>query len=193
MQFKTLIALVFGLGALTSLQSQGSTAVRAEQVQPPLQVRFNTDLWKRVFKIRDQEILSLFSDMEVEGQSSLSNVVASILPTNVSTDDYDFDLSLSKEFLGATGKGLEFKGSGELNGVKVSFRIPITEAKSKYVLGEKYNTQADYSAFVFNEDEWVLEVDPANAIIEGAELAADEIGKLVDDLKSSVDNLKTMT
>jgi hypothetical protein len=67
MQFKTLVALLFGINALTSFESSTSLiqGVSAEQVQPPLKLRFNTNLWKKVFKMRDQEVLAIFRNIQI--------------------------------------------------------------------------------------------------------------------------------
>jgi hypothetical protein len=76
----------------------------------------NTNLWRRVFAFRDQEVFRLFNEVRLlENQTNsanLRNVIASILPLSGAKDDYDFKLSLTKENLGVEGGDLKFTGSG---------------------------------------------------------------------------------
>jgi len=54
---------------------------------------------------------------------------------------------------------LEVAGKGVLNDAEFTFNLPIAMVRSKYSLGQKMNLQMDYNAFVFNEEEWLLELD----------------------------------
>ena len=119
-------------------------------------------------------MLGLFKNAKVDDSERIFGVVASLVPAKVDHDDYDFVLNLSKENLGVEGHDLEIRGSGSNGESEFQFKIPVTQAKIKYSLGEKWQNHMDYNAKVFEENEWAFEVDGANMTIENAELTDEE-------------------
>ena len=59
MKLKTLLALTLGVVMVTRIE--------AAPVQSPLQGRVNTDLLKKVFHKRDQEVLNVVKSMDLTG------------------------------------------------------------------------------------------------------------------------------
>ena len=132
MIFRTFAFLVFGLGALTRFDGLSTTQVAASEatkIEAPFKTRVSSQVWKKLFKARDQEVLKMFKDLQLKDDLDLSKLTASIVPANVPLADYDFDLSLKTDNLGFSGKDLVLKGEGELNGQKFTYEAPIGMVK----------------------------------------------------------------
>lgn len=50
MKFSTIVALLYGI---TFASNDQGISVRAEATQPPLQTRMSTNLWRKIFAVRD--------------------------------------------------------------------------------------------------------------------------------------------
>ena len=116
----------------------------------------------------------MFKDSVIEDTDTVSGAIASVVPSKVPHDDYDFTLNLSTENLGVEGNDLEFKGSGNYDGDQFTFRAPIKRALIKYSLGEKWVSHMEYTSKVFKEDEWAFEVDAENMQVTGADLTPED-------------------
>lgn len=98
MNLRTFLALTVGIVMVTRIE--------AAPTQAPLQGRINTELISNVFHKRDQEILNVLKDMQLNmadsGDSKFTDVSASIIPAkDIKFDDFDFDLHMEKEYMGA--------------------------------------------------------------------------------------------
>ena len=75
MNFKTLLALVYGV-----------VVCDANPVQPPLQIRANTQLLKSVFHRRDQVVLNVLKNLDLNPENDenvskdFTDIFASIVP-----------------------------------------------------------------------------------------------------------------
>jgi hypothetical protein len=72
----------------------------------------------KLVHMRDQEILSVFKDKDIlMASEGFSDVTASIIPkTGITHDNFDFDLHISKEYLGFESDKLQYSGSGVYDG-----------------------------------------------------------------------------
>lgn len=111
MKFYTLLALV---GVLTR------SPVKAEESQEPLKIRVNTDIISKVFHNRDELALQLLKSKELipEGDdASFQSLIATLKPIDgIENHEFDFDLHMSKEYLGGESSKLQVVGSGVYNG-----------------------------------------------------------------------------
>jgi len=139
MNFKTLLALVSGIVI------QDISSVNAAAVQPPLQARANLPLLERIFHKRDQVALNVLKNMALESDGKFGDVTMSVVPANgASQDDFDFDLHVEAEYLGAESKKLAYEGKGTYDGVAFTFSGPVAEFKLQYALGEKWNAEMNF-------------------------------------------------
>jgi hypothetical protein len=111
--------------------------------------------------------------------SKFTELAASILPREGEVADFDFDINLTKEDLGAETKGLKFTGSGKYDGNDFTFTGPINHMKFKYHLGSKYNSDMEYEALVFEEDPFIVDVSESEIVVTGADLPAEAKTELV--------------
>lgn len=64
----------------------------------------------------------------------------SLAPTGVDIDDFDLDVHLSKEYLGAETDKVTVSGTVTLkDGTDVAFTAPVPLVKLQYALGTKYD------------------------------------------------------
>ena len=184
MNLKTFLALVCSTQVLTRIQ--------AVPTQAPLQGRFNTELLSKVFHKRDQEILNVVKDMDLdEGSSKFTDLKASIVPqAGIEFADFDFDLHLKTEYMGAESDKLVYKGSGKYDGADFTFSGPVNLVKLQYGLGTKYNAEMKYDANVFELKEYKFDIDAASLTIEGADVSADDKAALLEILKAKVEKVK---
>ena len=132
MQFRTLLALFGGLSTLTRFD-----AVNAEAVQPPLRIRFNSDLFKSLVNLRDQEIFEAFADINVKAEAPFESLNFSLAPQKGDAEDFDFDINLSKEDFGCSTDNMKVIGTAKLvEGGEFTFTAPISKAKLQYALGQ---------------------------------------------------------
>lgn len=89
-------------------------ATNAASISPSMKIRFNPELAATVFRISDQKILDVFTNMtlgyvELKNGVLLQDVVASIVPSKVEFKDYDWQLNFDEtEYIGIEGKDLKF-------------------------------------------------------------------------------------
>ena len=105
MNLRTFLALTMGIVMVTRIE--------AAPVQAPFQGRINTELMASVFHKRDQEILNVLKDMHIAGDSKFTDVTATIMPAkDIKFADFDFDLHMEKEYMGAESAKLYYEGKG---------------------------------------------------------------------------------
>lgn len=83
--------------------------VAAEKVQAPLQMKVNTEIVRKVFNNRDELIFNLMQSTQLiapgdftEEVASFQSLIATIKPIDgIENHEFDFDLHMSKEYLGA--------------------------------------------------------------------------------------------
>jgi len=64
--------------------------------------------------------------MLLKGDAKFNDVTVSIVPANgASVADFDFDLHVEKDYLGAESEKLAYEGKGTYNGVGFSFSGPV--------------------------------------------------------------------
>ena len=101
MNLKTFLALTLGVVMVTRIE--------AAPTQAPLQGRINTELISTVFHKRDQEILNVLKNMQIAGDSKFTDVTATIVPiSSIKFADFDFDLHMEKDYMGAESSKLVY-------------------------------------------------------------------------------------
>lgn len=180
MNLKTLLALTLGVVMVTRIE--------AAPVQSPFQGRINTDLLRTVFHKRDQEVLNVVKDMKFISNAQFTDVTASIIPAkDINFDDFDFDLHLQKDYMGAESKKLVYEGAGKYNGADFTFSGPVNMLKLQYGLGKKYNAEMKYDANVFELKEYKFDVSESDLKVEGAELSDEDKKVLLGMLSDKVE------
>ena len=111
--------------------------------------------------------------------SKFTELTASIVPKEGEVADFDFDINMTQEDLGAETKGLKYTGSGKYDGADFTFTGPINHMKFKYHLGSKYNSDMQYDALVFEEDPFIVDVSDSDLTVTGVELTAEAKTELV--------------
>jgi len=151
-------------------------------------MRFNTDVFRKAFAARDQEVFKVFQDqaIKVTDDSPLSDLTVSLAPQSGSVKDFDFDLSLSKEDMGGSSSQLAYSGQGRYKGQDFTFSGPIAEFKMYYSLGEKFNHDHNYNANVWNEQPFRLIINEGDLKVEGQSLSGDERSELVAMMTASL-------
>ena len=90
-----------------------------------------TELLTKVFHKRDQDILNVVKDMKLEeGESKFEDLTASVVPqAGIEFADFDFDLHLKKEYMGAESSKLVYQGKGKYDGAEFTFSGPVNLIK----------------------------------------------------------------
>ena len=141
--------LTFGLAALSA-----DNLVKADQVENPLRLKFNSDVLKALFHKGDQRMLDVLQDLTIgptdkepeyaeafqanfaQCPTFKSGVYSVTVEEGQSKHDFDFDVSFGGEdqFMGFEGRGLRAIGQatfesddGSLR--ELSFSGPITKFK----------------------------------------------------------------
>ena len=182
---KSLNCLVFSVFTLTRM-------VSAEATTPPFKVRANSELIQKAFHFRDQEVLRVFQGLSLpllEGQG-ISGLSFSLQPQTGDLADFDFDLSISNEDVGASSSNVAFTGKGEMGDSDFTFSGPIDSIKMQYALGSKFNHEHSYDSLVFQEKSFVLTIDAEKIAVEGAELTAENKQALADSLSKKLIEMK---
>lgn len=151
----------------------------------------NTELISQVFHKRDQEILNVLKDIPLNSTGKFSDVTATVLPNkDIAFADFDFDLHIQKDYMGAETNKLVFEGKGKYDGADFTFSGPISLLKLQYGLGKKFNAEMNYMANVFELKEYKFDVSASSLKVEGATLAADDKAQLVELLADKVERVK---
>ena len=95
------------------------------------------------------------------------------MPQEGEIADFDFEINLTQDDLGAETRKLKVEGAGRYDGAEFTFNMPINLMKFKYHLGSKYNSDMEYDALVFEEDPFVVDVSDSSLVVTGAELPAE--------------------
>jgi len=159
---KIISAILFGVSIVT----------RANTVSPPAKIRFSKSRLTHIFNLRDQEIFKVFTDVAAtpEEGSELSDFTYSMKPLNGALEDFDLDLSLTAENLGAASKNVGFSGKAAFEGKDFTFSGPIKSFEMKYALDKKYNHDHKYEAWVMQEQPVIIDIQEADLKVEGADL-----------------------
>jgi hypothetical protein len=104
--------------------------------------------------------------------------------------DFDFDLHVEADYLGAETDKLTYEGSGKFNGEEFKFSGPVSLFKLQYKLGEKFNTDMNYMAKAFSEEAWNFDVSPASLKVTGASLTDEAKAALIKLLTEKMDIVK---
>ena len=102
------------------------------------------------------------------------------MPQEGEIADFDFELNLTQDDLGAETRKLKVEGAGRYDGAEFTFAMPINHMKFKYHLGSKYNSDMEYDALVFEEDPFVVDVSDSGLVVTGVELPAEARQELLD-------------
>ena len=94
------------LGFVTALFLGVLTRVNAEAVQAPFRVKVNTEIFKKAVNSRDQEVFKTFENTHVPDFSGVTDISFSLSPQSGDVKDFDFDLSVAKDDVGAGSKKL---------------------------------------------------------------------------------------
>ena len=143
---------------------------------------------KNVFYKRDQEILKVVKDMSLIGNDKFTDVSASLVTAKeINFDDFDFDMHLEKEYMGAESAKLVYQGAGKYNGADLTFSGPVEMLKLQYEMGKKWNTEMKYNANNFELKEYKFDVSTSGLKVEGAELSEDDKKVLLGMLSDKVE------
>lgn len=143
---------------------------------------------KNVFYKRDQEILKVVKDMSLIGNDKFTDVSASLVPAKeINFDDFDFDMHLEKEYMGAESAKLVYQGAGKYNGADFTFSGPVEMLKLQYEMGKKWNAEMKYNANNFELKEYKFDVSTSGLKVEGAELSEDDKKVLLGMLSDKVE------
>lgn len=86
--------------------------------------------------------------------------------------------------MGAQSDKLKYSGSGQYDGTDFTFEGPISMFKISYSVGKKENVDLKYTANVFNENDFVFDVDVSGLTVSGVTLddaaRTELVKKLVD-------------
>jgi len=84
-------------------------------------------------------------NMVLEGDAKFADVTASVLPADGASEaDFDFDLHVEKDYLGAESSKLAYEGKGTYDGVAFTFSGPVAMLKLQYALGDKWNSEMNF-------------------------------------------------
>jgi hypothetical protein len=189
MNLKTLLALVYGIVVLPT------STVDAAPVQSPIQARVNVPLLAGIFHKRDQQVLNVMKNMALASEDGVAtkfaDVVASVVPKEgTAVEDFDFDLHVDSEYLGAESDKLAYEGKGTYDGAAFTFSGPVSLFKLQYALGDKWNVEMNFNSKVFSEKAWNFDVSPTTLKVTGATLTEEAKAELIKMLTETMDDLK---
>lgn len=166
--------------------------VSAEASQSPLRIRINKNILKKIINMRDQEMFKSFKDTEVamaESSELLEKITYSLSPVDgVDLDDFDLDVSITKEYLGAETDKVKVSGTATLkDGTEVPFTGPVPLVKLQYELGTKLNEKFNVDALHFNHKEWTFKCGE----LTGEGLSAEVGQEVATAIDKNVDEFKT--
>jgi hypothetical protein len=122
------------------------------------------------------------------GNDKFTDVTAKIVPAKeINFADFDFDLHLEKEYMGAESAKLVYEGAGKFNGADFTFSGPVNMLKLQYGLGTKWNAEMKYEANIFELKEYKFDVSTSSLKVEGAEVSEDEKKVLLGMLSDKVE------
>jgi len=179
------IAKLLLLGVLSMTRAEDAPAER----WPVFKARANIDTIKRGTHARDHVAFDAFQDVPVAPSvEGYSDVKMSLSPQSGSVEDFDFDLSMKLDDLGAESRNVQFNGSGVYNGSPFTFSGPIDHVKMSYYQTSKYNSIHKYDAIVFKERDMVLDIDPSKVKVDGADV---NVEFLVSEIKKALTKHKS--
>jgi len=178
MKFSTLFAIA---ALLTRSQDIG---VKADSKQPPLQTRVHLGMWKKSLLARDQEVLRAFEDMamfDVE-HDKFSQTTASLKPAKGDFDNFDFDIHLAQDYLGAESDNLVIEGKGIYDGSHFTFKLPVTQGKVRYALDSVENKDLGHEMKMLKYQEHVFSTDNSQFAVSGVTLSEDDNAALLKEI-----------
>jgi len=77
--------------------------VYGETAQSPVRFKINTEVLKSIISRRDEEIFKVFENTEIatDDLENFSSIKFSLEPTEGEVEDFDFDITISKDVLAA--------------------------------------------------------------------------------------------
>ena len=124
-------------------------------------------------------------------ESGFTEVTASLLPKkDIAFADFDFDLHMEMDYLGAQSDQLVYEGKGKFQGSDFTFSGPVKMIKLQYSLGKKWNAEMKYEANYFDLKEWLFDVAASDLVVEGASLSDDDKAALLKSLTEKVGEVK---
>jgi hypothetical protein len=171
-----LLNLVFGVLALTRAEVQVTD--KKFSTLAPLRIRAYLPAFRRAFHMRDQKAFILFTDapFNATAGSPFTDLSISLSPKTGNVSNFDFNLNLEAENLGASSENVQFSGKGLFNGDEFNFSGPIDQVAIRYAQGTKRQADFNYEAIVFTQQEWILKVgDVATAGAAGAAGASSQL------------------
>lgn len=95
--------------------------------------------------MRDQAVFAAFEDIELKDSLKHAKMIKfSLQPNGVSVKDFDFNIHISKDNLGAESDQVKVAGFVTLkNKSVVPFSAKIPKVKVQYILGTKYDVERE--------------------------------------------------
>ena len=129
--------------------------------------------------------------MKFIGNDKFTDVTATIVPSkDIKFEDFDFDLHLEADYMGAESSKLVYEGAGKYNGADFTFSGPVSMLKLQYGLGKKWNAEMKYDANIFELKEYKFDVSQSDLKVEGADLSDDDKKVLLGMLSDKVEKVK---
>ena len=122
----------------------------------------------------------------VGDDSKFADVQVSLAPFNGDLANFDFDLSFSKEDVGASSNNIGYSGYGRYDGQDFTFNGPVAEVKMYYALDKKFNHDHKYESLVWVEQPFRMTINEADFKVEGADLTAEAKSEIVTKLTDSL-------
>ena len=181
---KTLLASGLLICGLTRVSSVG-----AKPVQSPLKFRINKKVITRIINLRDQDAFKVFENVELsEGLENAQSITFSLQPSGDAPENFDLDVHIEKEYLGAETDKATINGVATLqDGTEVPFTAAVPLIKLQYAQGTKYSNDYKIDQLVFEQKEWTFKIGAVNGEGLSPELSqeiATVIENHVDDFKA---------
>ena len=164
MNLRTILGLFLGMAAVTRFDN--NQVVSAEATQSPLRFRANSELLSKIIHTRDQEVLSVFKDTQLEGLTSVDAATFSLGPKQGAFDDFDFDLSYASDNLGASSTNILVSGTATVDGKPIKFSVPVSKANLQFAMDKRLipataPTQIEFEQLVWDEVDSSFTLDAA--------------------------------
>lgn len=131
---------------------------------------------KSLVHLRDQEFFEAFSDIEAKVEAPLESLNFTLGPLKGTKDEWDFDVSLTKEDFGTSSDNMKVTGKGKLaDGGEFTFSAPISAAKLQYVLDRKKVQAPPGVAINLNFDQFVWEEKKFDFVVGDVETTGADV------------------
>ena len=169
MYLKTLF-LLFGI---TICGLTRFAQAKPEPFKSPLRGRIDHQVLKRMISLHDQEVFEALQDKTIDGNKvtmeNFDQINFSLRPADgIEVEDFDFDVSISKEYFGCESDKIVCDGKATLkDGSEVEFTVPIDLVKIQYELTKKFNHEYNFDANQFVEKEWSFNIGEKLTMTKG--------------------------